>query len=105
MFLCIIRCATDCRHLVTVPFHQIIRSTTPLFVIAISVWFLDKSYPRQTFLTLIPVQTSYRAILIIGYHWCCSRHSRRLLLHDLRLPLNPPWHPPCCSKDHPNQPY
>lgn len=48
----------DNRHLVTVPFHQIIRSTTPLFVIAISVLFLAKSYSSQTFVSLIPVRNT-----------------------------------------------
>ena len=43
------------RHLVTVPFHQIVRSTTPLFVIAISISFFGKSYSSQTYLSLIPV--------------------------------------------------
>jgi Triose-phosphate Transporter family len=45
----------NCRHLVTVPFHQIVRSTTPLFVIAISVSLFGKSYTSQTYLSLIPV--------------------------------------------------
>jgi hypothetical protein len=46
---------TDGRHLVTVPFHQIVRSTTPLFVIALSITFLQKSYSTQTYYSLIPV--------------------------------------------------
>lgn len=52
----------DNRHLVTIPFHQIIRSTTPLFVIAISITFLEKSYTRQIYLSLIPV-TNHEMIL------------------------------------------
>lgn len=43
------------RQLVTIPFHQIIRSTTPLFVIAISIVFSGKSYSSQTYFSLIPV--------------------------------------------------
>jgi Triose-phosphate Transporter family len=43
------------RLLVTVPFHQIVRSTTPLVVIAIAVSFLKKSFTWETYLSLIPV--------------------------------------------------
>lgn len=45
----------DDRHLVTVPFHQIIRSTTPVFVVAISIPFLGASYRLPTYISLILV--------------------------------------------------
>jgi len=48
------------RHLVTVPFHQIVRSTTPLFVIGISALFLQKTYPSQIYLSLLPVTSALR---------------------------------------------
>ena len=41
--------------LVTIPFHQIVRATTPLFVILISVCVYGRSYSRDTYLSLIPV--------------------------------------------------
>jgi hypothetical protein len=53
----------DDRHLVTVPFHQIVRSTTPLFVIAISIVFLEKSYTRQIYISLIPVSNKNEKVL------------------------------------------
>jgi drug/metabolite transporter (DMT)-like permease len=46
---------SDSSHLVTVPFHQIIRSTTPLFVIILSILLYSKSFPLQTYLSLVPV--------------------------------------------------
>lgn len=41
--------------LVTLSFHQIVRSTTPVFVILISILFTSKSYSLYTYLSLIPV--------------------------------------------------
>ncbi|KAG0148646.1 hypothetical protein CROQUDRAFT_41206 [Cronartium quercuum f. sp. fusiforme G11] len=45
-------------HLVTVPFHQVVRATTPLFTILLSIIYLKKSYSIQTYISLL--------ILIVG---------------------------------------
>ncbi|GAO51241.1 hypothetical protein G7K_5349-t1 [Saitoella complicata NRRL Y-17804] len=42
-------------HLVTVPFHQVVRATTPLFAMIISIVCFRKSYGKQTYLSLVPV--------------------------------------------------
>lgn len=42
-------------NLVSVPLHQVIRSLTPLFTIAISLIFFNKSFMFFTYLSLIPV--------------------------------------------------
>lgn len=42
-------------HLVTVPFHQVVRAMTPLFTILLSVLFLRKSFSSRTYISLIPV--------------------------------------------------
>ncbi|TPX68412.1 hypothetical protein SpCBS45565_g03109 [Spizellomyces sp. 'palustris'] len=41
-------------NMVTVPFHQVVRSTVPLFTILISIIFLKKSYSGAIYLTLLP---------------------------------------------------
>jgi drug/metabolite transporter (DMT)-like permease len=42
-------------NLVTVPLHQVVRSTTPLFTILISILMFGKSYLFQTYMSLVPV--------------------------------------------------
>ncbi|GAA5847328.1 hypothetical protein JCM9279_000238 [Rhodotorula babjevae] len=42
-------------HLVSVPFHQVVRAMTPLFTIAMTVCFYRQRYSRQTYLALVPV--------------------------------------------------
>lgn len=42
-------------NLVSVPVHQVVRSTTPLFTMAISICLFSKSYLLQTYVSLIPV--------------------------------------------------
>lgn len=42
-------------NLVTVPLHQVVRSTTPLFTIVISILMFGKSYLFQTYMSLVPV--------------------------------------------------
>ncbi|GAA5914916.1 hypothetical protein JCM8208_000770 [Rhodotorula glutinis] len=42
-------------HLVSVPFHQVVRAMTPLFTIFMSIVLFRKRYSRQTFLALVPV--------------------------------------------------
>ncbi|MCJ1305815.1 UAA transporter [Hypocenomyce scalaris] len=41
--------------LVTIPFHQVVRATTPVFVIAIYRAMFDATYPIETYCSLIPV--------------------------------------------------
>ncbi|VVT55738.1 uncharacterized protein SAPINGB_P004713 [Magnusiomyces paraingens] len=41
--------------LVTVPFHQIVRATTPLFAIALNIVFYHSTYPLLTYLSLLLV--------------------------------------------------
>lgn len=42
-------------NLVTVPFHQVVRATTPIFTILINVGFMNKKTPLRVYLSLIPV--------------------------------------------------
>ncbi|GAA6059291.1 hypothetical protein JCM10212_006684 [Sporobolomyces blumeae] len=42
-------------HLVSVPFHQVVRAMTPLFTIALSIALYRKRHSRQTYLSLLPV--------------------------------------------------
>ncbi|CAD6574883.1 MAG: UAA transporter [Cyphobasidiales sp. Tagirdzhanova-0007] len=42
-------------NLVSVPLHQVVRSTTPLFTMVISICMFKKTYLLQTYLSLIPV--------------------------------------------------
>ncbi|KPV73349.1 uncharacterized protein RHOBADRAFT_38525 [Rhodotorula graminis WP1] len=42
-------------HLVSVPFHQVVRAMTPLFTIAMTVTLFRQRYSRQTYLALVPV--------------------------------------------------
>ncbi|GAA5878972.1 hypothetical protein JCM16303_007249 [Sporobolomyces ruberrimus] len=42
-------------HLVSVPFHQVVRAMTPLFTMALSIALYRKRYSRQTYLALVPV--------------------------------------------------
>ncbi|GAA5806183.1 hypothetical protein HPULCUR_011713 [Helicostylum pulchrum] len=42
-------------HLVSVPFHQMIRAMTPVFTVVLSIIFLQKHYPRKIYLSLLPV--------------------------------------------------
>jgi drug/metabolite transporter (DMT)-like permease len=41
--------------MVTVPFHQVIRATTPVFTILLNVMFLSKRYSAAIYLSLAPV--------------------------------------------------
>ncbi|SAM03712.1 hypothetical protein [Absidia glauca] len=41
--------------LVSVAFHQVIRAMTPVFTVLISIAFLQKSYSRKIYLSLLPV--------------------------------------------------
>lgn len=41
--------------LVTIPFHQILRATTPVFIIAIYRVAFDSTYPVETYCSLVPV--------------------------------------------------
>jgi hypothetical protein len=41
--------------MVSIPFHQIMRSTTPVFTVLIYRLRYDRSYSRETYLSLIPV--------------------------------------------------
>lgn len=103
MFHCtLFKDSTDSRHLVTVPFHQIIRSTTPLFVIALSIVFLRKSYSSQIYITLIPV-LPWNMLLMVGYYWGRTGYCWRLLLHHPRLLAHTPRHLPCCHKNNPHK--
>ncbi|GEM07495.1 ribonuclease III [Rhodotorula toruloides] len=42
-------------HLVSVPFHQVVRAMTPLFTILVTMVFFRKRHSRQTYLSLLPV--------------------------------------------------
>ncbi len=41
--------------MVTIPFHQVIRATTPVFTIAIYRFFFSNTYNVDTYLSLVPV--------------------------------------------------
>ncbi|GAA6049615.1 hypothetical protein JCM3770_005036 [Rhodotorula araucariae] len=42
-------------HLVSVPFHQVVRAMTPLFTIVLTTIVYHKRHSRQTYLALVPV--------------------------------------------------
>ncbi|GAA5919898.1 hypothetical protein JCM6882_004741 [Rhodosporidiobolus microsporus] len=42
-------------HLVSVPFHQVVRAMTPLFTIVISIILYRKRHSQKTYLSLVPV--------------------------------------------------
>ncbi|CAB4424027.1 unnamed protein product [Rhizophagus irregularis] len=42
-------------HLVTVPFHQVVRAMTPIFTIILSILFLKKNFSTMTYISLLPV--------------------------------------------------
>lgn len=42
-------------HLVTVPFHQVVRAMTPLFTIVLAAMFMHKRHSRETYMSLGPV--------------------------------------------------
>ncbi|TNY19377.1 triose-phosphate transporter family-domain-containing protein [Rhodotorula diobovata] len=42
-------------HLVSVPFHQVVRAMTPLFTIVMTAVLFRKRHSRQTYLSLVPV--------------------------------------------------
>jgi drug/metabolite transporter (DMT)-like permease len=42
-------------NLVSVPLHQVVRSTTPLFTIILSIALFGKSFQTMTYLSLVPV--------------------------------------------------
>ncbi|KAK9693233.1 hypothetical protein K7432_014012 [Basidiobolus ranarum] len=42
-------------HLVTVPFHQVVRAMTPVFTIFLSIVFLKTSFPLAVYISLLPV--------------------------------------------------
>ena len=41
--------------MVTIPFHQVVRATTPIFTIFIYLLFFGSTYPRSTYASLAPV--------------------------------------------------
>lgn len=41
--------------MVTVPFHQVVRATTPVFTIILNVLFLSKQYSAAIYVSLLPV--------------------------------------------------
>lgn len=41
--------------MVTVPFHQVVRATTPVFTILLSILFLSKRFSVSIYISLIPV--------------------------------------------------
>ncbi|CAH7690851.1 triose-phosphate transporter family-domain-containing protein [Phakopsora pachyrhizi] len=56
-------------HLVTVPFHQVVRATTPLFTILISVICFRNSYPLSTYLSLLIVVSGVGLSTYGDYGW------------------------------------
>ncbi|KAI8888952.1 TPT-domain-containing protein [Backusella circina FSU 941] len=42
-------------NLVSVAFHQVVRAMTPVFTVIISLMFLQKSFPKKIYLSLLPV--------------------------------------------------
>jgi drug/metabolite transporter (DMT)-like permease len=42
-------------NMVSVPFHQVVRATTPVFTIIMNVLFLQKSYSTMMYVSLVPV--------------------------------------------------
>ena len=42
-------------NMVTVPFHQVVRATTPVFTIMLNVIFLGKSNSTMVYVSLVPV--------------------------------------------------
>ncbi|EGG12339.1 uncharacterized protein MELLADRAFT_41728 [Melampsora larici-populina 98AG31] len=56
-------------HLVTVPFHQVVRATTPLFTIILSIFYFHKSYPLQTYLSLFIVVAGVGFSTYGDYGW------------------------------------
>ncbi|KNZ52093.1 uncharacterized protein VP01_369g1 [Puccinia sorghi] len=56
-------------HLVTVPFHQVVRATTPLFTIILSIIYFNKSYPLQTYLSLLIVVLGVGLSTYGDYGW------------------------------------
>jgi hypothetical protein len=36
-------------------FHQMVRAMTPVFTVMLSIVFLQKSYPRKIYISLLPV--------------------------------------------------
>ena len=41
--------------MVTITFHQVVRATTPIFTILIYLLFFGSTYPRSTYVSLVPV--------------------------------------------------
>ncbi|KAI5481267.1 ribonuclease III [Pseudohyphozyma bogoriensis] len=56
-------------HLVTVPFHQVVRAMTPLFIIVLSIIFIGKRYSRNTYLSLLPVVLGVVFATYGDYRW------------------------------------
>ncbi|WAQ82225.1 hypothetical protein PtA15_2A542 [Puccinia triticina] len=56
-------------HLVTVPFHQVVRATTPLFTIILSIIYFNKSYPFETYLSLFIVVLGVGLSTYGDYGW------------------------------------
>ena len=42
-------------NMVTVPFHQVVRATTPIFTILLNILVLHKSYSKMIYVSLVPV--------------------------------------------------
>ncbi|KAG1462662.1 hypothetical protein G6F56_005464 [Rhizopus delemar] len=53
------------RNLVSVPFHQVVRAMTPVFTVLLSILFLQKTYPKRIYLSLLPVSTILASIKTI----------------------------------------
>ncbi|KAH9471524.1 hypothetical protein Pst134EA_005419 [Puccinia striiformis f. sp. tritici] len=56
-------------HLVTVPFHQVVRATTPLFTIILSIIYFNKKYPIETYFSLLIVVTGVGLSTYGDYGW------------------------------------
>lgn len=54
---------------VSVPFHQIMRSTCPVFTVALHRLLFGRTYPRATYLSLIPVVAGVALATYGDYHY------------------------------------
>ncbi|MBW0469878.1 hypothetical protein O181_009593 [Austropuccinia psidii MF-1] len=59
-------------HLVTVPFHQVVRATTPLFTIILSIGCFGKTYSAETYASLIIVVLGVGLSTYGDYGWTAS---------------------------------
>ncbi|KAG1903608.1 triose-phosphate transporter family-domain-containing protein [Suillus fuscotomentosus] len=72
-------------HLVTVPFHQVVRAATPVFIIILSIFFFGTRSSNHKMISLVPVMA--------GDIW-------RLFVHDKRTPVDPTGNSTCCHENH-----